>query len=199
MIIAIKGFIGSGKTTVTKMWKQEDSSFESINGDEEVKKLYDTNDALIQKIADKFDLDIKDGKLDRKKIGEIVFSNIEKLNELENIVQPYIQKILEKKIEEVKKKGKNLLLDCPTIDKYAINYDYEVLCFATKETLIKRIKSRDKRSLEEIKKILKIQEGYNIQKVISYTINTEQKEDKQREDIRKIKEILSVKDSWKNS
>ena len=85
--IGITGGIGSGKSTVAKAFEvlgipvyyADDAAKRLMNGDEELK----------EKIQKQFGNEVyKDGKLDRKKLADIVFNAPEKLNQLNALIHP---------------------------------------------------------------------------------------------------------------
>jgi len=90
--VGITGGIGSGKTTVCKI-------FEILNipiyyADDQAKKIMVTNELLIQDIKDFLGPDAytKDGQLNRAYIANIVFNDQSKLDRLNSIVHPAMYK-----------------------------------------------------------------------------------------------------------
>jgi dephospho-CoA kinase len=89
-IIGLTGGIGSGKTTVAKMFSE--FGIPVYIADEEAKKLMDS-DEIIKKVEKVFGKEIlSNGKIDRTKLASIVFNNSEKLKSLNNIIHPAVQK-----------------------------------------------------------------------------------------------------------
>jgi len=85
--IGITGGIGSGKSTVAKVF--EVLGIPVYYADDAAKKLMNTNEELKEKIQRQFGNDVyKDGKLDRKHLSEIVFNDPEKLQLLNVLVHP---------------------------------------------------------------------------------------------------------------
>lgn len=87
--IGITGGIGSGKTTVCKL-------FENLNvpvyyADERAKYIINNDLSIKNKIIHLFGEDIyNENGLDRKKLALIVFNNKLKLNQLNNVIHPEI-------------------------------------------------------------------------------------------------------------
>ncbi len=181
MKIAIKGYIGSGKTTISNMIKNEFGFF-IINADNIVNEFYENDEVLKQKIVKEFNL----SKFDKKELSNVVFSNEEKLKKLEDIVHP----ILKSKILFFIKKYENVIIDCQVIDKLDIDVDGEIIVYANKEVIIKRVKNRDNRSLEEINKILKLQEKFVINKNRTYVIDSQKEDFEIVEDLKKILKLF---------
>ncbi len=181
MKIAIKGYIGSGKTTISNIIKNEFDFF-IINADDIVEKLYQNDEVLKEEIVKKMNL----SKFDKKELSNVVFSNEEKLKELEEIVHP----ILKSKIMSFIKKYENVIIDCQVIDKLNIDVDGEIIVYATKEEIIKRVGNRDNRSLEEINNILKLQEKFDITKNRTYIIDSQKEDFEILEDLKKILKLF---------
>lgn len=89
-IIGLTGGIGSGKTTIAKY-------FASLGvpvyiADDEAKKLMD-NPEIIAELKSVFGSEIiKNGKIDRKALAQIVFQNPKKLKKLNSIIHPAVKK-----------------------------------------------------------------------------------------------------------
>ena len=89
-IVGITGGIGAGKTIVTKVfatlgipcYNSDLSARDIVNRDILVKEL------IIEHFGDIY----REGKLDRKKLGSIVFNDKEKLQTLNSIVHPAVKK-----------------------------------------------------------------------------------------------------------
>ena len=85
--IGLTGGIGSGKTTVAKIF--EVLGIPVYYADQAAKDLMNTNPDLKERIVSAFGYQsYKDGKLDRQYLGNLVFGNEEKLDLLNSIVHP---------------------------------------------------------------------------------------------------------------
>jgi dephospho-CoA kinase len=85
--IGITGGIGSGKSTVAKVF--EVLGIPVYYADDAAKRMMNEDEELKQKIEQQFGNDIyKNGKLDRKKMADIVFASPEKLKLLNALVHP---------------------------------------------------------------------------------------------------------------
>lgn len=101
-VVGITGGIGSGKTTVCKIFELLDIPV--FYADDEAKKLYD--DVKIKlKVVKLFGKNVvkKNGKIDKTKLAEIVFSDKFSLAKLNAIIHPEVRK----KFSEWKKKKKD--------------------------------------------------------------------------------------------
>ncbi len=177
MIIAIKGYIGTGKSTVSDIIANT-YGYKYINADEVVASLYEDKN-IQEDVCNILGLDF----FSKKEIGNIVFKNIDKLNDLEAYIHPK----LEKKINDFILENKNnVVIDCQVIDKLNVLYEFEILCVCSKNTILTRIKNRDGREIDEIERILKIQEKFMVQHSKVLPINTNLDENCIRKEIDKV-------------
>tara|TARA_B100001741_G_scaffold109231_1_gene89932 strand:+ start:8095 stop:8670 length:576 start_codon:yes stop_codon:yes gene_type:complete len=88
--IGITGGIGSGKTYVSEVFSS--LGIPVFNADVESKRLMSSSDNLISLVKDLFGDDIyTNGLLDKQKLASIVFSDKEKLENLNNIIHPVVK------------------------------------------------------------------------------------------------------------
>lgn len=97
--IGITGGIASGKTTVGNFIKKY--GYELFDADLLSREAVKKGSTGLEKIIKVFGSGIidTDGNLDRKKLGEIVFSDKSLKQELENIIHPQLEELLYQKIE----------------------------------------------------------------------------------------------------
>ena len=94
---------------------------------------------------------IKDGVLDRKALGKIVFSDSGKLSVLNEITHKYIKKLTEEKIENAEGL---IVLDAPLLFEAGEDKLCDKIIFVTADddVRIKRIMARDNLSFEDAEK-----------------------------------------------
>lgn len=155
MIIGVTGSIGSGKTTAANLFKKH--GFKVINADEIGHKIIKKNSAAYKKIIKEFGNGIldKNRNIDRKKLGDIIFGNDEKLKELNLIMHPIIIENIKNSIKEIK--NKNIIIDAPLLleTKAKKLVDKVIVVKADKKNIIKRLSK--KYSKDKIERILKLQ------------------------------------------
>ncbi len=156
MLIAIKGLIGSGKTTTSNYLHEKYNVFH-YNCDERVKQNYRDNKDVINKVNSQV-LGVKSDSIDLKLLREVAFGNKDKLLMLESIIYPY----LNLEINEAAANNQIVLLDCQQIDKMGLKIDYNIALKIDDEILIKRVIERDGRSRTQIEDILAIQKSYEL-------------------------------------
>lgn len=107
MIIGITGYIGSGKTTVAKIF--ESHGYNIMDVDHIGHELLKRGDIKNQ-VTSIFGTDILDRKMDidRKLLREIVFKYEDKLKKLNDIVHPEIKRVVREVLEKFKE---NIIID----------------------------------------------------------------------------------------
>ncbi len=103
-IIGLTGGAGSGKSTVAKLFQSLGACV--IDADKLGHELLDKKSPCFAKVVKTFGLEVVvNGKIDRKILGQMVFSDKRKLAELNKITHPYILKQIKEKIVIIKKSG----------------------------------------------------------------------------------------------
>lgn len=144
-VIGLTGQTGSGKSTVCSAFMEK--GFEIINCDLVARTVTtdgsDCCKALSEIFPECFDSVLH---LDRKALGSIVFGSKEKLETLNRIIFPFINKEIERRIKRSNDNGKELvLLDAPTLFEAGADKlcDMIVSCVALKKLRMQRIMIRD--------------------------------------------------------
>ena len=150
IVVGLTGGIGSGKTTVAKMF--EDLNIPVYNSDQEAKLLMVNSKQLKVKIKELLGKNAYDKKvLNRKYIADKVFTNPELLAELNAIVHPAVRKHF---IDWVVKQDSAYVIQETAIifeNSSQSKYDKIILVTAPEEVRIQRVMDRDKISIENIK------------------------------------------------
>src|SRR3972149_2023682 len=97
--------IGSGKSTVAQMLQRKGAKL--LSADAVGHEVYELARPAYQEIVDAFGRNIvgADGKIDRKKLGPIVFSDPEKLRRLNAITHPRMKELMREKLEAERVSG----------------------------------------------------------------------------------------------
>jgi len=142
----LTGGIATGKSTVANILKLH--GYEVIDADEIAHYVLDE---LKQEVVDVFGEDIlQDNKIDRKKLGNIVFKNHQERVKLENLLHPKIKDEIIKNAKRLEEKKVFYFIDIPLFFEKK-NYDIKktLLIYAPKSVQIQRILKRDKLTKEE--------------------------------------------------
>ena len=191
MIIGITGNSGSGKSTIcAELLKKLDDSI-LIDADSTVKNMQKEGNSYYIEIVKTFGLTIlnEDKTINRKKLGQIVFSNPEKKEKLDNLTRMYVVLEMNKKIEENENK-KYVLVDAPLLLEFNIDALCDITIFIDidEEKKIERICKRDGISKDEAKARISSQNGAEVfTNRIDYVVTNENVD----ETVSNILEIIS--------
>ncbi|PLS16957.1 dephospho-CoA kinase [Bacillus sp. M6-12] len=117
IVYGITGGIASGKSTVSKFISDE-LGFIVIDADLAARKVVEPGMKANQKIAEAFGQHIllKDGSIDREKLGTLIFHDKEKRLILNSIVHPAVREYMIQQQEEAFSKGERVVfLDIPLL------------------------------------------------------------------------------------
>ncbi|MFC2044359.1 dephospho-CoA kinase [Chloroflexota bacterium] len=109
-VIGLTGGIGSGKSTVSRFLMELGAMI--IDADKVGHEAYEPNTETWREIVAAFGDDIVtlNGEIDRKKLGEIVFTNPQALSWLNQIMHPRLYDITKVKIEEHRHRGVDVVV-----------------------------------------------------------------------------------------
>lgn len=136
ILIGLTGNIASGKSSIGKLLKE--NGIAVIEADRIGWKILE-RERIKKEIQDAFEEINKEGKIDRKKLGNVVFSDRRKLEKLNAIVHP---PLLQKLREEIEKRKDNIIVvNAALIFEWGIEkwFDKIILVTAEKENRIDRL------------------------------------------------------------
>ena len=153
----ITGSIASGKSTVVNLLKER--GFSVIDADLIAHEQLEICKCEIVKAFGEQILD-ETGRIDRKKLGAIVFNEPKKLKNLEQILHPKIKAEIFFKASQLEDLGQVYFVDIPLFfekkDRYA-EFKNVAVIYAPKELLLSRLMSRNGLSLNETKARVELQ------------------------------------------
>jgi dephospho-CoA kinase len=161
LLLGVTGGIASGKTTVSNMLK--DLSAHTIDFDMLARYVVEPGKQALREIIAYFGEDVllKDGHLDRKKLGGIVFKDEEKRKKLEGITHPYILEEFTRRVSEIAKKNPYAIIQAVIPLLFEVNLQHLVhkilVVYVPKERQIERLIARDRITKDEAANILKAQ------------------------------------------
>lgn len=171
-VVGITGGIATGKSTVKQAIIKQ--GYQIIDCDEIVHQLLEKT-TVINEIGKLFGSDvISEGKVNRPKLGQIIFNDKQEQLRLNNLIHPLV-------IEEIKKKlntlNENLVfIDIPLLFEAHLEYlvDKIIVVYVNESLQVKRLMKRDNISYEFA--LLKIKSQMPIDdkaKLADYIINNE--------------------------
>lgn len=187
--IALTGGIATGKSTVCSLFKLH--GFLTIDADKIAHKLLDENSA---KIANMFgEQYVENGKVLRKKLGKIIFSNEENKLKLEALLHPLIKDEIEIESRIFEEQGKPYFIDIPLFfEKMNYPIPKSLVIYTPKDIQVQRLMQRD--GIDENEAKLKISNQMDIEKkktLADFVIdNSNNLKSLQKEVERIIKEVL---------
>ena len=171
MIIGITGSIACGKSTVSNYLKSK--GYIVIDADKIGHEALD-DDYVKEKLILAFGNEIlEDNKINRQKLGELVFGNSSNLNVLNNIIHPEIRKKILEKID--KNNDKELIfIDVALLfeAKFDDLVDKIIVVYVDKNTQLTRLMKRNSISKKEaLSRIVSQMSPIEKAKLGDYTVN----------------------------
>ena len=144
-ILGLTGGSGTGKSAACTAFARLGCGV--IDADATYRTLCDTCEPMLKEIQNVFgDVFSTDRKLDRKKLGAIVFADAQKLQQLNAITHPYIRQAARDAFAAYSKRGCLLCIyDAPVLFEGQMETLCDKTCavLATRNTRIARIVARD--------------------------------------------------------
>lgn len=142
MVIGITGKSGSGKSTISRLFKEIDQSMQIVEIDKIGHKSHE--DPLVKKqLLKDFGREIfnEDFTVNRKKLSEIVFSNKEKMDKLCDATIDY----MEREVDKLISKSSNIILDYALLTEMKCFDKCDVKILVKSSYLMRstRVKKRD--------------------------------------------------------
>lgn len=145
-IVGLTGSIGTGKSTVSTIFKQQGIAV--VDADIGAREVVKPGTIGLKKIVSTFGKDIllSDGALDRKKLGELVFSDPSKRKKLDQLLSDLIYKwIIKEKQKYIAEGQKIIVLDIPLLFEagYEKEVDKIIVVALTEQKQLERVMKRD--------------------------------------------------------
>ncbi len=152
--VGLTGGIGSGKSTVANLFKLK--QIEVIDADQIAREIVLPGTDVLKQITLRFGKGIllSDGQLNRKKLGEIVFSDKNQLNWLNGLIHPKVRSSLLEKAES--SKSRYVIFEIPLLVENNLTQlvDRVLVVDVSPEVQIERVRNRDGLSNEQINNII---------------------------------------------
>ena len=141
-VIGLTGSIAVGKSTVTQYLLTH--GYQVLDADIISHQALKQGTSAYQKVVSLFGCVKEDGTIDRKQLGNIVFSSPEKKKQLEDIIHPYVIETLQKGIQECQEPL--IFLDIPLLFEAHLDYlcDKIIVVYVSEKTQCLRLMKRNR-------------------------------------------------------
>lgn len=144
-VFGLTGGIGSGKSSAARLFREYGVPI--VDADALAKKAVEPGTQVLRAIADEFGpgyLDIT-GSLDRKRMGELVFSDLSARKRLNDIVHPEVRRRAAVSFHNLEEEGTETAgYDVPLLFETGMtDYKPVVVVWASEDTCLRRIVDRD--------------------------------------------------------
>ena len=192
MLVALTGNIGSGKSTVLRLFEKEGAS--TISADKIVHDLLE-KDHVKARIVSIFGPSILDkkGQIDKRALADIVFSSKEKKDALERIIHPLVYEEIRRFYK--KNSPRIVVSEIPLLFETNRHgeFDRVIVVYCNEKCLFERLKNRGLFE-EDVKKRLKFQMPVEEKiKLADYVIENSGDWERVREQVRDIYNDLKRK------
>ncbi len=167
-VVGLTGNSGVGKTVLCEILKRK-YDIKIINADEIARQLTQESTEYLENIVKEFGQDIlnANGKLNRKKLANIIYKNEEERTKLNNLTFIYVVDEIKRKINNIKE-GNTVVIDAPLLFESGLDKicDITIAMIAKKDVKLKRICIRDavELSVAESRINIQLKDGYLSQK-----------------------------------
>lgn len=154
-VIGLTGGMGSGKSIIARIFGS--MGIPVFDSDQVAKELYHTDDLLKSQVKNLFGADIyQDGRLDRKRLAEVVFHDTARLKQLTDLVHPAVKRAFEDWKKSLPKHTPYLIREAAILFESGSDKDCDaVITVNAPEALrIERVKRRDGADEESIRERL---------------------------------------------
>lgn len=159
-IIGLTGGIATGKSTVSKMFKERDIPV--IDTDKIAKSLLNKGSEAFQEILTEFGETVltPNGEINRKKLAEKLFHDEKTRQTINAIIHPKVKDIVRREITRLESYGETLIvIDVPLLFETDFHQECDVtwLVFARQKDQLERLVERDQISEDYAMKKIKAQ------------------------------------------
>ncbi len=142
-LIGLTGGVGSGKSTVADMLRELGA--EVIDADEAAHSVYAPGSAGFDSVVREFGPEyIRDGHIDRARLGELVFNDVEARKRLNAIVHPLVRDWMAARTAEAAERSAAVVVhDVPLLFENGLDRMYEevILVYVPAAVQVKRLVS----------------------------------------------------------
>jgi dephospho-CoA kinase len=168
MNIGLTGGIACGKSTVSAMLASRGAIL--IDADRIAREVVEPGSPALSQVAERFGQAViqADGSLDRKKLGELVFTDSAARKDLENLLHPSIRALMRERMELSEKlhPGKLVVVDVPLLYESGLQHMFSqvMVVYVPREVQLERLINRDGLTREQAEKRLQAQMPIELKK-----------------------------------
>ncbi|MGQ9860179.1 MAG: dephospho-CoA kinase [Thermodesulfobacteriota bacterium] len=161
LLLGVTGGIASGKTTVANMLSELGAPI--VDFDLIARKVVEPGQPALKEIVDYFGTQVlqQDGTLDRKKVSEIVFKDVEKRKKLEGFIHPRMGEEVLRQVNALAEKDPNAIIQMVVPLMIEMNLQYQchklLVVYIPEEMQIQRLMERDSITRDQAMAMLKAQ------------------------------------------
>lgn len=154
LIIGLTGGIASGKSTVSSMFST--LGIPVVDADKIAREVVNPGEIAYKEVIGVFGKEIvlNDDTLNRKKLGEIIFTDDVKRKQLNEILHPAIRKeMIEQRDAYIRLGEKCVVLDTPLLFESKLTHfvDKIIVVYVNEEVQLYRLRERDNYQVQEAK------------------------------------------------
>lgn len=192
--IGLTGGIATGKTTISRHLSS--LGIKVIDADEIAREVLDLYPEILRYLRSTYgDRVFKDGKLDRKALGRIIFQSDEDRKNYHDIIMPRIREEIGRRLKE--ENGAFVVLDAPLLfeENFHKDVDVTITVYADENVQLRRLMARDGFTEDEARRRIRTQMNLEEKMRLStYVVNNSGKLQDSLEDLEKILERLGFYD-----
>ena len=153
MNIGLTGGIATGKSTVSQMLVARGAAL--IDADVVARRIMEPGHPVLAKVVERFGETVllADGQLNRKRLGEIVFSDPVERKALEDITHPAIRREMKAELEALERENSERLVvaDIPLLYESGLENLYEeiMVVYVPRSLQLERLMQRDALTVQE--------------------------------------------------
>lgn len=153
MNIGLTGGIATGKSTVSQMLVARGAAL--IDADVVARRIMEPGHSVLAKVVERFGETVllADGQLNRKRLGEIVFSDAVERKALEDITHPAIRREMKAELEALERNNPERLVvaDIPLLYESGLENLYEkiMVVYIPRSLQLERLMQRDGLTLQQ--------------------------------------------------
>ncbi len=158
-LVGLTGGVGSGKSTVAEMLRELGADV--VDADQATHAVYEPGSPGYGAVVREFGLDfVREGSIDRAKLGNLVFSDVDARRRLNAIVHPLVREWMAKRTAEAVERGADVVVqDVPLLFENSLEklFSSVVLVYVPEELQVKRLVAGRGFTLERARAVIAAQ------------------------------------------